>query len=97
EAERGDAAVVVREAGRTAEARRLVESHSGALAGEDAAYDAMFEAHGALRVDTLDEMADTIELLAAGRRAGGGGLAAIHDSGGERAHLIDVAAEVGVR
>src|SRR5439155_19731316 len=29
-------------------------------------------------------------------RAGPGGLASIHDSGGERAHLIDVAADVGV-
>ena len=74
----------------------MVTAHSGALAGEDGAYEALFEAHDVLRVRTLDEMADTLELFSAGRRAGPGGLAAIHDSGGERAHLIDVAEDVGV-
>src|SRR5919106_1258900 len=68
-----------------------------ALAGEDAAHEALFDAHGVVRVETLDELADTVELFAAGRRAGPGGLAAIHDSAGGRAHLVDVAARVGVR
>jgi acyl-CoA synthetase (NDP forming) len=95
-AERRDVPVVLLKVGRAAEARPLVQAHSGALAGEDAAYDAVFDAHGALRVGSLDEMADTVELLAAERRAAPGGLAAIHDSGGERAHLIDAAAEIGV-
>jgi acyl-CoA synthetase (NDP forming) len=95
-AEVRDVPVVALKVGRASESRRMVEAHSGALAGEDAAYEALFEAHGVVRVATLDEMADTLELFAAGRRAASGGLAAIHDSGGERAHLIDVAAEVGV-
>jgi len=89
--------VVVLKVGRESATRDLIEAHSGALAGEDGAYEAVFEAHGALRVETLDEMADVLELLVSGRRAAPGGLAAIHDSGGERAHLIDRAAEVGVR
>jgi acetate---CoA ligase (ADP-forming) len=91
-----DVPVVALKVGRQAAARELVEAHSGALAGEDAAYEALFEGYGVLRVATLDEMADTLELLAAGRWAGPGGLAAIHDSGGERAHLVDVAADVRV-
>ena len=92
-----DVPVVALKVGREEVTRELVEAHSGALAGEDAAYEALFEAHGVVRVETLDDMADTLELFAAGRRAGPGGLAAIHDSGGERAHLVDVAARVGVR
>ena len=92
-----DVPIVALKVGVRAEARRMVEAHSGALAGEDGAYEALFETHGVIRVRTLDEMADTLELLAAGRRAGPGGLATIHDSGGERAHLIDVAAQTGVR
>jgi acyl-CoA synthetase (NDP forming) len=92
-----DVPVVALKVGREEVTRDLVEAHSGALAGEDAAYEALFETHGVVRVETLDEMADTLELFAAGRRAGPGGLAAIHDSGGERAHLVDVAARVGVR
>ena len=91
-----DVPVVALKVGREEVTRGLVEAHSGALAGEDAAYEALFEAHGVIRVETLDEMADTLELFAAGRRAGPGGLASIHDSGGERAHLVDVAARVGV-
>jgi acetate---CoA ligase (ADP-forming) len=95
-AEAGDVPVVALKVGREAPARELVRAHSGALAGEDVAYEAVFEAHGVIRVQTLDEMADALELLAAGRRADAGGLASIHDSGGERAHLIDVAADEGV-
>jgi acyl-CoA synthetase (NDP forming) len=91
-----DVPVVALKVGREEVTRELVEAHSGALAGEDAAYEALFEAHGVVRVETLDEMADTLELFAAGRRAGPGGLASIHDSGGERAHLVDVAARVGI-
>jgi len=73
-----------------------VLAHSGALAGEDGAYEALFDAYGVSRVESLDEMADTLALFAAGRRAGPGALASVHDSGGERALLIDAAAAVGV-
>ena len=96
-AEERDVPVVVLKVGRESATRDLIEAHSGALAGDDGAYEAVFEAHGALRVETLDEMADALELLVSGRRAAPGGLAAIHDSGGERAHLIDRAAAAGVR
>jgi acyl-CoA synthetase (NDP forming) len=86
-----DIPVVVLKVGRADAAKEMITAHSGALAGEDGAYEAVFDAYGVLRVDTLDEMADTVELLAAGRRAAPGGLAAIHDSGGERALLVDAA------
>jgi acyl-CoA synthetase (NDP forming) len=91
-----DVPVLALKVGRESAARELVQAHSGALAGEDGAYEALFDAYGVLRVETLDELCDTLELLVAGRRAGPGGLAAIHDSGGERAHLIDSAATAGV-
>ncbi|MDP9295609.1 MAG: acetate--CoA ligase family protein, partial [Actinomycetota bacterium] len=60
-------------------------------------YEALFDAYGVHRVQTLDEMADTLELFIAGRRAPAGGLASVHDSGGERAMFIDAAADAGVR
>jgi len=90
-----DVPVVVLKIGKEDRARELVVAHSGALAGTDGAYEALFREYGVIRAANLDEMADTLELLGAGRRASCGGLAAVHDSGGERAHLIDVAAEVG--
>jgi acyl-CoA synthetase (NDP forming) len=94
-AERG-VQVVALKVGRGEAAGEMVAAHSGALAGEDGAYQALFDAYGVARVRSLDELADTCELLTAGRRAFPGGLAAIHDSGGERAHLMDLAEELEV-
>lgn len=91
-----DVPVVALKVGREALTRRLVEAHSGALAGEDGAYEALFDAYGVARVESLDEMADTLALFQAGRGAGPGTLASIHDSGGERALIVDSAATVGV-
>ena len=91
-----DIPVVALKVGREERTRELVAAHSGALAGEDGAYEAVFDAFGVSRVESLDEMADTLALFAAGRRAGPGGLASVHDSGGERALLVDAAASVGV-
>ena len=87
--------VVALKVGRGQAARAMVAAHSGALAGEDGAYQALFDAYGVAQVATLDELADTCELLA-GRRAAPGGLAAIGDSGGERAHLLDLAERLRV-
>ena len=91
-----DVPVVALKVGRTHTSSRLVTAHSGALAGDDSAYEALFDAYGVARVGTLNEMADLVELLGAGRRAAPGGLAAILDSGGERAHLVDAAADLEV-
>ncbi|MBM3584519.1 MAG: acetate--CoA ligase family protein [Alphaproteobacteria bacterium] len=88
--------VVVLKAGATAESARLAASHSGAIAGDDAAYEAVFDRHGVIRVATLDELMATLLLLAQPRRAGAGGVAAMLDSGGERGMLIDLAARQGV-
>jgi acetate---CoA ligase (ADP-forming) len=95
-ANEADVPVVALKVGREALTRELVASHSGALAGEDGAYEALFRADGVHRVETLDEMGDTLALFVAGRRAGPGGLASVHDSGGERAMLVDAAAAAGV-
>ncbi|MGI8948702.1 MAG: acryloyl-CoA reductase [Ornithinimicrobium sp.] len=91
-----DVPVVALKAGRTVQSAKLALSHSGAIAGDDAAYRTMFERYGVLSVKSLDELAATALLLSDRRRPGPGGLAAIHDSGGERELLIDLAADVGV-
>jgi acetate---CoA ligase (ADP-forming) len=88
--------VVALKVGQGEAASAMVAAHSGTLAGAEGAYQALFDAYGVARVATLDELADTCELLAAGRRAAPGGLAAIHDSGGERAHLLDLAEQLRV-
>jgi acyl-CoA synthetase (NDP forming) len=88
--------VVVLKTGRTATSAALALSHSGAIAGNDAAYEALFERYGVIRVETLDELGATLLLFAQGRRAAIGGLAVIQDSGGERGLVIDLAADLDV-
>jgi acetate---CoA ligase (ADP-forming) len=88
-----DIPIVVLKTGRTEASAALALSHSGAIAGNDAAYEALFDRYGVTRVDTLDELAATLLLFAQGRRAAPGGLAAIQDSGGERELVIDLAAQ----
>ena len=90
-------AVVALTVGGSTTGRTLVAAHSGALAGADGAWEALFEAYGVIRVADLDEMADTLELLAGRPATGGGhGIATVHDSGAERALVADVAESVGV-
>ena len=88
--------VVALKVGASSRGRQAVATHSEAIAGDDAVYEALFDEYGVHRVLTADELADTLELFAAGRPAGPGGLGAVHDSGGERALLIDTAERVGV-
>ena len=74
----------------------MVAAHSGALAGEQAAWQAFCAATGAVHVNDLAEFTDTLELFSAGRRSRGGGIATVHDSGAERALLADLAHELDV-
>ncbi|MGH2524358.1 MAG: CoA-binding protein, partial [Anaerolineales bacterium] len=97
EAAERDVPVVALKLGRTEQGATLALAHSGALAGQDAAYDALFKHYGVSRVKSLDEMLDTLELLAAGLRPPTRYIASLHDSGGERGLLVDLAEAEGVR
>lgn len=88
--------VVVLKVGRTEAAAAAALTHTGALAGSDLAYQALFERYGVIRVETLDELSTTLLLLSSGRRPAKGGLVAIGDSGGERELMIDLADRVGI-
>ncbi len=94
-----DIPVVALTVGHSPTGRALVAAHSGAVAGDDAAWEALVERYGVHRVADLDEMVDTLELFALGARArpGADGIASVHDSGAERALVADVAERVGVR
>jgi acyl-CoA synthetase (NDP forming) len=55
--------VIVLKSGRTAVGARAVISHTGALAGLDVAYDALFEQCGVIRADTVEAMFDMIKVF----------------------------------
>jgi acetyl coenzyme A synthetase (ADP forming)-like protein len=56
--------IVAMKAGRTSAGARAASSHTAALAGSEAAVDALFDQAGVLRVDTLEELLDVTGLLA---------------------------------
>ena len=93
-----DVPVVALKVGRTERSKSMVVAHSGALAGEDGAYEALFDAYGVLRVDDArrDGRHDGAVLSAAARHDRPAGSRPIHDSGGERALLVDLAADLDV-
>ncbi len=88
--------VVAIKVGRTEKSAELAVSHSGAMAGDDATYEALFDRYGVQRVLDMDELATALILFAEWPRIGPGGLVTLHDSGGERQLMVDLADEAGV-
>ncbi|MBS0251740.1 MAG: bifunctional acetate--CoA ligase family protein/GNAT family N-acetyltransferase [Proteobacteria bacterium] len=74
--------VVVVKTGRHAAGAHAALSHTGALAGSDAAYNAAFRRCGLLRVQTLDDLFAAAETLSRVPRLGGERLAILTNGGG---------------
>ena len=74
--------VVVVKSGRHTGGARAALSHTGALAGSDAAYDAAFRRSGLLRVKTLDELFAAAEILAHAPKLDGERLVILTNGGG---------------
>ncbi len=74
--------VIVIKAGRHAAAAKAALSHTGALAGADAVYDAAFRRAGVLRVQTLDALFDAVETLGMSGLPQGERLAILTNGGG---------------
>lgn len=83
--------IVALKVGRTEEAARLTVSHSGAMAGDDSTFDALFDRYAVQRVSDMDELATALIMFASLYPVGPGGLVTLHDSGGERQLLVDLA------
>jgi acyl-CoA synthetase (NDP forming) len=83
--------VIAIKVGRTRKSALLTESHSGAIAGDDATYDALFDRYGVQRVRDMEELATVLILFAEFSPLGKGELVALHDSGGERQLMVDLA------
>ncbi|MCH2473199.1 MAG: acetate--CoA ligase family protein [Gammaproteobacteria bacterium] len=88
--------IVVLKTGRTEQSAELTVSHSGGLAGVDDYYDALFEKYGIQRVADMDELATTLIMFDQPHTLATGNMVSIHDSGGERQLMIDIADQQGV-
>jgi acetyltransferase len=87
--------VIAIKAGRHSEAAKAVVSHTGALAGADAVYDAAFRRAGMLRVYQLDELFAAAQTLAMSRIPAGGRLAIMTNGGGMGILGTDTLIDVG--
>jgi acetyl coenzyme A synthetase (ADP forming)-like protein len=74
--------IVAMKAGRTSAGARAASSHTAALAGSEAAVNALFDQAGVLRVDTLEELLDVTGLLAGQPLPRGRNVAVLTNAGG---------------
>ena len=88
--------IVVLKTGRTERSAELTVSHSGGLAGIDDCYNALFDKYGIQRVADMDELATTLIMFDQPHALANGNMVSLHDSGGERQLIIDVADQQGV-
>jgi acetyltransferase len=88
--------IVVLKAGRSGAGARAAASHTGALAGEDAVYDAAFKRAGIVRINTIEELFDCAELMARQPHPSGSGLAIITNAGGPGVMAVDALASHGI-
>jgi acetyltransferase len=89
--------VIVVKAGREAAGARAALSHTGALAGADAAYEAAFRRAGLLRVGELQDLFSAAEILARHPRLTGERLAILTNGGGAGVLAADRLAELDGR
>jgi acetyltransferase len=87
--------VVVVKSGRMAQGAKAAATHTGALAGSDAVYDAAFRRAGILRVSDLRELFDCAETLGRVESPPGKRLAILTNGGGIGVLAIDQLVELG--
>jgi acyl-CoA synthetase (NDP forming) len=88
--------VVAYKVGRSEAGARSAVSHTGALAGSDAAYDAMFKQFGVIRAERYSDLLDLPLALSRGRTLKGPRVAIVTSTGGAASLLADAAGMLGL-
>ena len=94
-AERGKPIVLIK-IGRSELGARAARSHTAALTGADARYDAIFAQYGVIRVQDYDELLETAHLLAHTPKPGVPGIAVVSHSGGISSLTADMCGQAGL-
>ena len=87
--------VVVVKSGRMTQGAKAAATHTGALAGSDAVYDAAFRRAGMLRVFDLRELFDCAEMIGRVKASPGKRLAILTNGGGLGVLAVDRLVELG--
>ncbi len=77
-------------------AAKAAMSHTGTLAGANAAYEAAYRRLGIVQVDNIEDVYETAAFLAKAGRPGAAGVAAVAASGGACVITLDKAEQAGV-
>ncbi|MFT5401171.1 MAG: acyl-CoA synthetase (NDP forming), partial [Gammaproteobacteria bacterium] len=96
--------VVILKIGKSPRSVEMALTHTGAIAGNHAAFGALLKRYGVIEVNDFDELAATLMLLQSGCEAAtdrsadgsGGGFAAAFESGGLREFITDTADRIGL-
>ena len=91
-----DIPIVILKVGRTEASSKLALSHTGALVGDFEVFKAVIEKYNAHLVYSIDEMAASLQVFSHYQTIERKGIASIHDSGGERELIVDIAEDLSV-
>ncbi|MDP5325807.1 MAG: acetate--CoA ligase family protein [Paracoccaceae bacterium] len=88
--------LVIYKVGRSESGARAAVSHTGAMAGEDRTYDALFQQVGAIRAQTFSDLLDIPAMLANPRRMRGNRVAVLTSTGGAGSLVADNCGVLGL-
>jgi acyl-CoA synthetase (NDP forming) len=88
--------IVIAKVGRSRAAARAALSHTGHLAGDDAAFDALFDRYGIVRVDDAEEMLDVALALSTCPKPASNRAAIVSYSGGNAVWMADACDSHGI-
>jgi acetyltransferase len=86
--------IVILKAGRSKRGAKAAKSHTGALAGSDAAFDAAFRQTGVYRAKTMFELFDAAQALSGQPPMTGDGVAIVTNAGGMGVIATDCASDL---
>ncbi len=89
--------IVLVKVGRHAAGSKAVQSHTGALVGSDAVFDALVRRAGVVRVNTILQLFASARALSTHIKPGGNRLAIVTNGGGPGVMATDLAIDMGVR
>lgn len=87
--------IIILKPGRFAESARAIQSHTGAMAGDDAVYEAAFRRAGIVRVGEIKELFDAAMVLDSKKLPAGPRLAIVTSAGGPGVMATDALISLG--
>jgi len=85
--------VIIYKTGRSPEGIKAVQSHTGTIAGDDEVYTAVFEKHGVLRVNHIEELIDVARAFEIQPLPKGNNIGVITASGGACSIIADLCSQ----